>query len=66
MGSSAGTVRRRRAAVLMAALVPALMGWTAAPAAAHGSPAHFAEIIRQDRALWAPIIAKENIHLDAN
>jgi tripartite-type tricarboxylate transporter receptor subunit TctC len=31
-----------------------------------GSAAHFAQTIRQDRALWAPIIAKENIQLEPN
>jgi tripartite-type tricarboxylate transporter receptor subunit TctC len=31
-----------------------------------GSAAHFAQTIRQDRALWAPVIAKENIQLEAN
>ena len=31
-----------------------------------GDAAHFAQTIRQDRALWAPIIAKENIQLEPN
>lgn len=31
-----------------------------------GSAAQFAQTIRQDRALWAPIIARENIKLDPN
>ena len=31
-----------------------------------GGAAHFAQTIRQDRALWAPVIAKENIQLDPN
>jgi tripartite-type tricarboxylate transporter receptor subunit TctC len=31
-----------------------------------GSVAHFAQTIRQDRALWAPVIAKENIQLEPN
>ncbi len=30
-----------------------------------GTPQHFAEVIKQDRALWAPVIAKEHIKLDA-
>jgi tripartite-type tricarboxylate transporter receptor subunit TctC len=31
-----------------------------------GNAAHFAQTIRQDRALWAPVIAKENIQLEPN
>jgi tripartite-type tricarboxylate transporter receptor subunit TctC len=31
-----------------------------------GTAAHFAQTIRQDRALWAPVIAKENIQLEPN
>jgi tripartite-type tricarboxylate transporter receptor subunit TctC len=31
-----------------------------------GDAAHFAQTIKQDRALWAPIIAKENIQLEPN
>jgi tripartite-type tricarboxylate transporter receptor subunit TctC len=31
-----------------------------------GTPGELAETIKKDRALWAPIIARENIHLDAN
>jgi tripartite-type tricarboxylate transporter receptor subunit TctC len=31
-----------------------------------GSAAHFAQTIRQDRALWAPVVAKENIQLEPN
>jgi tripartite-type tricarboxylate transporter receptor subunit TctC len=31
-----------------------------------GSAAHFGQTIRQDRALWAPVIAKENIQLEPN
>lgn len=31
-----------------------------------GTPEQLAEVIRQDRAMWAPIIAKENIKADPN
>jgi tripartite-type tricarboxylate transporter receptor subunit TctC len=31
-----------------------------------GTPEHLAQVIKQDRATWAPVIAKENIRLDPN
>jgi len=31
-----------------------------------GTPEQLAQTIKKDRELWAPIIAKENIQLDAN
>ena len=31
-----------------------------------GTPERLAEVIKHDRALWAPVIAKENIKLDPN
>lgn len=31
-----------------------------------GTADHLADVIKQDRAIWAPVIAKENIHLEPN
>ena len=31
-----------------------------------GTPEHLAEVIKKDSAMWAPIVAKENIKIDPN